>query len=276
MARNRLIKKEFFRDEKVGSLPLGTRLLFISMWIQADDSGNAVADPRLMRAEAFPFDDEISVANVEEWIGLLEKLGMVRRYESSGQRYLNICKFKKHQVINRPSEFRHPRMSTPKGLSESSSTDIGASTEQCGTKGKVKVKVKEKVKVKVKEKVNGKGNGNGKRDVTAVTAPDRPLDSLSERPCARKAKDGWEYTGLVRDRIPERFFDAGCFADVLTESFDKYKAESHDADDAEVCYCWPSDALEEIMGECGTRGIEWPKACKAQKERLLEIEKNWE
>jgi hypothetical protein len=274
MARNRLIKKEFFRDEKVGSLPLGARLLFISMWIQADDSGNAVADPRLMRGEAFAFDDQISVANIDEWIGLLEKLGMVRRYEANGQRYLNICKFKKHQVINRPSEFRHPRMSTPKGLTESSGSDNGASAEQSGTKGKVKVKVKEKVK----EKVNGKENGNGKRDVTALTVLDRPLSSVSKRPCAKEAENAWLYTGLVRSRIARKFFAAGQFADVLAESFESYKAEAHDVGEGEapVCCCLPSDALETAMVEAHGRGIEWPRACKAQKERLLEIERGWE
>jgi hypothetical protein len=271
MARNRLIKKEFFRDEKVGSLPLGARLLFISMWIQADDSGNAVADPRLMRAEAFPFDAEISVANVEEWIGILEKLGMVRRYEVNGQRYLNICKFKKHQVINRPSEFRHPRMNTPKSLTESSGGDSGVSTEQCGTKVKVKVKVK------VNEKENGKENEkvNGKCD---VTVPDRPLSSLSKKPCAKEAKDAWTYTGLVRARIPKRFLATGQFADVLSQSFENYKLESHDVGEGEmpVCCCLPSDALEFAMDESHCRNIEWPPACKAQKERLLEIEKSWE
>jgi hypothetical protein len=272
MARNRLIKKEFFRDEKVGSLPLGARLLFVSMWIQADDSGNALADPRLMRAEAFPFDNEISVANVEEWTVLLEKLGMVRRYEVSEQRYLNICKFKKHQVINRPSAFRHPRMSTPKLLSESSGSDSGASEECSVPKGKVKVKVKEKVK----EKVNGKENGNS--DVTGLTVLDHPLSSLSKRPCAKEAENAWLYTGLVRSRIARKFFSAGQFADVLAESFENYKAEAHDVGEGEtpVCCCLPSDALETAMVEAHDRGIEWPRACKAQKERLLEMEKSWE
>jgi hypothetical protein len=267
MARNRLIKKEFFRDEKVGKLPLGARLLFVSMWIQADDSGNAVADPRLMRAEAFPFDAEISVANVEEWTELLEKLGMVRRYEVSEQRYLNICKFKKHQVINRPSAFRHPRMSTPKPLTESSGSDNGASTEQSGTKGKVKVNVNVKEKEKGKEKVNGNG------DLTTVDHSS--VLSSGKRPCAKEAKDAWAYTGLVRARIDKQFLAVGQFADALTESFESYKVESHDVG-PEVCYCWPSDALEAAMSESEHRGVLWPKACKAQKERLLEIEKNWE
>jgi hypothetical protein len=274
MARNRLIKKEFFRDEKVGSLPLGARLLFISLWIQADDSGNAVADPRLMKAEAFPYDAEISAQNVEEWIAHLEKFGMVKRYEASGQRYLNVCNFKKHQVINRPSKLKHPKMSTPRALSESSSSATGnahgALTHQSKSKGEGEGKRKG-------ERRTVKKNGNVKAvTVGDVTVPDRSTGpDSSVRPCARKAENAWAFSGLDRKRIAKEFLAVGAFGSFLETHFEKYKSESHATENgAELCYCYPSDFLNEVMDECDGKA-EYPKACLAQKKRLEELEASW-
>ena len=108
MARNRLIKKEFFRDEKVGELCPEARLLFISLWIQADDSGHGRSDARLLAAEAFPYDGR-SAEQIEEWLQHIAKLEMIELYEVDGQRYYKIPNWKKHQTINNPSEFRYPR-----------------------------------------------------------------------------------------------------------------------------------------------------------------------
>lgn len=272
MARNRLIKKEFFRDEKVGSLPLGARLLFISLWIQADDSGNAVADPRLMRAEAFPYDAEISSQNVDEWIANMEQLGMVKRYEANGQRYLNICKFKKHQVINRPSGFRHPKLSTPRALSESSSsaTSNAHGVLRHQSKGESEGKRKGERRTVTK-------NGNVKAvTVGDVTVPDRSIaPDSSVRPCARKSENAWAFSGLDRKRIAKEFFVVGAFASVLETHFEKYKAESHATENgAEHCYCYPSEFLDEVLGECDGK-VKYPKACLAQKKKLDELEASW-
>jgi hypothetical protein len=128
MARNRLIKKEFFRDPKIGALPFGCRLLFQALWIAADDTGHAVADRRLIKGEAFPYDDEVTQETVADWLGLLADAGMIVLYEVAGQKYLHIVNFLRHQTINKPSKFEYPKP-VPVGMPEHSVSTTVAVTE---------------------------------------------------------------------------------------------------------------------------------------------------
>jgi hypothetical protein len=125
MARNRLIKMEFWRDEKIGSLSHSARLLFISLWTYADDSGNGRADARLLRSQAFPYDANVTAESVEAWLQEIAGLGMIVLYEAGGTRLYSVKNFLRHQVINRPSKFRlpeppKPAAGPPEQLSESS------------------------------------------------------------------------------------------------------------------------------------------------------------
>jgi hypothetical protein len=125
MARNRLIKSEFWRDEKIGSLSHSARLLFISLWTYADDSGNGRADARLLRSQAFPYDANVTAENVEAWLQEIAGLGMIVLYEVAGPRFYSVINFLRHQVINRPSKFRFPEplnceANTPKQLTDCS------------------------------------------------------------------------------------------------------------------------------------------------------------
>jgi len=108
MSRNRLIKKEFFRDPKVGALPPAARLLFISLWVQADDYGYGLCDPQLLKSEAFAYDVDITADDVDRWMLLLAEKKMVNLYTVEGQNYYFVVNFNKHQVVNRKSGFRYP------------------------------------------------------------------------------------------------------------------------------------------------------------------------
>ena len=132
MARNRLIKKEFFRDPKIGALPFGARLLFQALWIAADDTGHAIADSRLIKGEAFPYDSEVTPETVSQWLALLSDAGMIVLYEVSGQKYLHIVNFLRHQTINKPSKFEYPKP-IPVALLEDSISTTVALTERSGT-----------------------------------------------------------------------------------------------------------------------------------------------
>lgn len=103
-----MLKKDFFGDPKVGKLPPGCRLLFQSLWIYADDTGHGIAEPQLLKAQAFPYDD-ISVETIEQWLGLLAGLGMVLLYEVSAQKYFHVVNFLEHQTVNKPSSFEYPK-----------------------------------------------------------------------------------------------------------------------------------------------------------------------
>jgi hypothetical protein len=109
MARNRMLKKDFFGDPKVGELPLGCRLLFQSLWIHADDTGHGIAAPQLLKAQCFPYDSDITAEQVHQWMEGLSTAGMVLLYDVAGQKYYFVVNFAKHQIINRPSQFAFPR-----------------------------------------------------------------------------------------------------------------------------------------------------------------------
>lgn len=68
MARTRYIKPEFFDSEKVASLSLAARLLFVGLWTLADRDGRFEMSPRRIRARLFPYDDAVDVT------GLLNEL----------------------------------------------------------------------------------------------------------------------------------------------------------------------------------------------------------
>jgi len=110
MPRNRMIKADFWSDEKVGGLSHTARLLFIGTWNFADDGGACRANPIYLRNNIFPYDD-ITIDDIKGGLNELSVSGLVELYECTGESYLLIPKFLNHQTINRPSDFRYPRLS---------------------------------------------------------------------------------------------------------------------------------------------------------------------
>lgn len=139
-----MIKAEFFRDEKIGALSHMARLLFLSMLVHCDDSGVGRAATRILRADAFPYDENTTSGQVEAAFKETVDVGITEAFESGGEKYYKICNFNKHQTINRPSAFRFI------GYNESSSNSGDGS---CELHEDSLMKVKEKVKEKGKEVV---------------------------------------------------------------------------------------------------------------------------
>lgn len=93
MARIRTIKPEFFTSEDICALPPLTRLLYISLWCEADKDGRLEWKPRTWKLRYFPADDiDIDAAAA----GLLAS-GLIVQY---GEGLAYIPTFAKHQHIN--------------------------------------------------------------------------------------------------------------------------------------------------------------------------------
>lgn len=106
MARARLIKPDFFDDEAMCSLPLGARLLFVSLWTQADRDGRLENRPAKFAAFAFPaMGNEALQAKsrkeVQCWLDSLVEAGCVVRYEVNGRSYLHIPSWTDHQKVHK-------------------------------------------------------------------------------------------------------------------------------------------------------------------------------
>jgi hypothetical protein len=108
MARKRMIDPSFWIDEKLGTVEPLVRLLFMGLISQADDEGRLNGHPALLKSQIFPYDHEISVQSVENWLEELQGRKLIVRYEVDHQKYVLIGNFKKHQTINRPQESKLP------------------------------------------------------------------------------------------------------------------------------------------------------------------------
>ena len=198
MARNRMIKAEFFRDEKIGALSPRARLLFLSLIVHSDDGGTARADARLMRSEAFAF-DEVAISEVESAFRELVAASLVIERDIRGSRFCDIANFHKHQKINKPSEFRF----------EDSGSTTGALPEGYGLKEKVKVKVKEKEKVNVREAVAPSGSASKSPEDAFIEAR-KKFRRITGKNLGALGPRAREWAGLIEREGAERVVEALC------------------------------------------------------------------
>ncbi len=116
MARIRSIKPEVRTSLKVGAWPREVRYAWVLLWGYLDDYGRGVDDMRLLIADMFPLDRDVTEKKMAGWVQTWTDDGVVCRYEVDGRRYLHAINWHEHQRINRPSPARHPACPTHGGL----------------------------------------------------------------------------------------------------------------------------------------------------------------
>lgn len=110
MARIRTIKPEFWEDELLGLLPRDARLLFAATLNLADDEGILRWTPAYIKASAFMYDEDLSMADVTGLMKHLSEAGIVFPFIGgiARQKLAFIVNFRKHQKINRPQPSKLP------------------------------------------------------------------------------------------------------------------------------------------------------------------------
>lgn len=142
--RNRVIKAEFWADEKIGSCSCVAQLLFIGSWNFADDSGVCRANIVYLRNNIFPY-SSLTIKQIEEALLQLKNKKLIALGEYQGEKYLLIKNFLEHQKIDRPSKFRY----------------INANYDEIfNLVGNTRRVIDEQSTPKEKEKGNGKEKGN--------------------------------------------------------------------------------------------------------------------
>lgn len=91
--RARNLKPTFFKNPDLADLGPIAQLLFAGLWCLADKEGRLKDQPRVIKAEVFPYYD----ADVNGELTKLERLGFVRRYVASGMAVIEVLSFRKHQ-----------------------------------------------------------------------------------------------------------------------------------------------------------------------------------
>ena len=66
MARSRILKPEFWSDEKLALVPREARLTFAGLWTCSDDYGVTKGHPAWLKAQLFPYDVELRTSNREQ------------------------------------------------------------------------------------------------------------------------------------------------------------------------------------------------------------------
>jgi hypothetical protein len=92
--RARNIKPAFFTNEALGVLDPIIQLTFAGLWCLADRDGILEDRPLRIKAELFPYRDNL---DVNGYLTVLERTGFIQRYEVNGVRYIEVLAFTKHQ-----------------------------------------------------------------------------------------------------------------------------------------------------------------------------------
>lgn len=132
MARIRSIHPDFPSDKKLAGVSRDARLTYALTWCVADDAGLFRADPRQLLGQLYPYDADVTEAELELWLAALVGLGVIRWHTTrDGARVGQLVNWPKRQKIDKPSKSFLSMEIT--GLAEASR---GASESPEGDSGK--------------------------------------------------------------------------------------------------------------------------------------------
>jgi len=105
---NRILRDGILTSEAVDRLGSHEEVFYRRLYSIADDHGRYYANPKLIRAAAYPFKlDRVSDSDIGKWLTSCVETGLVRVYPASdGKRYLQIVKF--GQQVRAKSKFPDP------------------------------------------------------------------------------------------------------------------------------------------------------------------------
>lgn len=106
MARSRNIKPSFFTNEILGTQDPIIGMTFIGLWCLADRTGTLEDRPLRIKAELFPYRENL---DVNGYLTVLERLRFIDRYVVEGVGYIHVLNFEKHQTPHHTEKAKnHP------------------------------------------------------------------------------------------------------------------------------------------------------------------------
>ena len=108
MARSRILKPEFWSDEKLALVAREARLAFAGLWTCSDDYGVTKGHPAWLKSQIFPYDTDLTLAQFQQWLTDLERIGVIDAFTANGEAFFYIRNFSEHQKVDRPSKMRNP------------------------------------------------------------------------------------------------------------------------------------------------------------------------
>ena len=190
MARNRMIKPEFWEDEKVGEMSFGARLLFIGSLNYADDEGYIRWNPEYINSSIFIYDN-LSKNKIKTFMKELENLKIIEVFETKNHFFVaKIKNFKKHQKISHPQATKFDIDFETKNESE-------VLKNQCEIeKNSVNDSVNDSALKEVKEKLKENKEKEKEKEVKEKTANDS--FSLSQKTKTAETTKGKQQTAIPK------------------------------------------------------------------------------
>ena len=91
---DRILRPGILTSDAVCSLSWAEEVFYRRLHSIIDDFGRYSADPRLLRAAAYPLQmDKVSNSDIASWIASCVKAGLVRSYSSNGKWFVEVTKF---------------------------------------------------------------------------------------------------------------------------------------------------------------------------------------
>ena len=106
MARSRIVKPEFWSDEKLARLSRDTRLTYIGIWNVSDDYGVVKGDPVWLKSQIYPYEN-LPILKFKTWVNELENIKRLIPFNFNEEKFYFIPGFLKHQKVDHPSKLRN-------------------------------------------------------------------------------------------------------------------------------------------------------------------------
>lgn len=115
MARIRSIKPELRKSLTVCAWPREVRYAWVLLWGYLDDHGYGVDDMRLLVADLFPLDRDVTERKLDNWLNTMcekpedsDEPPPLCRFEVRSRHYMHAVKWTSHQRVSHPGDSRIP------------------------------------------------------------------------------------------------------------------------------------------------------------------------
>ena len=152
MARKRMIDPKFWTDDKVIELKRDSRLLFIGMWNFSNDLGLHIDNDKVLKAEIYPADEDITMQEIKLMKKELIEFGLIviGKCKITDTSLIKITNWNLYQKISKPQPSKYDFVSGMVDEQLSTSSQPVTSNEiECN---RIEVKEIEVKEIKQKEK----------------------------------------------------------------------------------------------------------------------------
>lgn len=188
MARIRTIKPALWASEKLGRLPVLSRLTFVGLISQADDAGRGRGAARFLMGALHAYAPDVTEEGLAKATTDLHQAGLAIFYEIDGCRYYALPNWDAHQRIDKPgpSEIPPPPQAQPDLFGEHSANDRRTGGEDSA--------------------LEGKGRGVGMEGTTELApSPSDSAQALMTFPVVGRGEKTWKLTQLHVDALRTDF-----------------------------------------------------------------------